>query len=134
MRYVLTLVALVVIAAIGCGGTDEPPSPTPRPTSTPRPTPTPAPSPEIVGRSTTELGGLFADYTIQVHCTVRNNGSTGQMTVLAELDGLGGAWTKRDSSVVGSNEERLFTFDFPEVETQLFGDNSYTYNCAVRVP
>ena len=92
------------------------------------------PEPEIVGRSATEGGGLFGDATVQVECQVRNTGATGSITVRAAVDAQNGAWTKLQTSVIGKGETRTFTFDFPEVEYQLFGDNSYEYNCGWKVP
>ena len=92
------------------------------------------PKPEIVGRSASELTELFGDYAWQVDCTVRNNGDSGQITVVADFNGYGGAWTKRETSTIGSGEERLFTFQFPEAIFQLFSDSSATYMCGWELP
>ena len=92
------------------------------------------PKPEIVGRSASEIAELFGDYAWQVDCTVRNNGDSGQITVVAKLDGFGGAWTKRETTTIGSGEERLVSFQFPEAEFQLFGDSDAQYTCNWELP
>ncbi len=92
------------------------------------------PEPEIVGRSASESAELFGDYAWQVDCTVRNNGDSGQVTVVAELDGFGGAWTKRETTTLQSGQERLVSFQFPEAEFQLFGDSNAQYTCNWELP
>ena len=54
------------------------------------------------------------------------------MTVTGFLDAANGAWTKRQSSVIGEGESRAFTFVFTEIEYQLLGDNSFEYECGLE--
>jgi hypothetical protein len=93
----------------------------------------PRPKPEVVGQSTSDISGLF-DTAARVTCEIRNAGDTGSVTVIGSLDAQNGAWTKRQSSVIGARETRTFSFDFPELEFALFADNSYTYRCDWELP
>ena len=90
------------------------------------------PEPEIVGRSATESGSLFGDATVHVECEIRNAGDTGNVIVTAFVDAQNGAWIRRQISVISGGETRAFTFDFPEVEYQLFVDNSFEYECGLE--
>ena len=85
---------------------------------------------EIVGRSASDNESL-GDYTVIVERDIRNGGGSGRVTVTASVDAQNGAWTKRQTSVIGEGESRAFTFVFPEVEYQL-GDNSFEYNCGLE--
>ena len=87
---------------------------------------------EIVGRSASDGTDLFGDYTVRVECDIRNGGGSGRVTVTAFVDATIGAWTKRQSSVMREGESRTFTFDFPEIEDQSVGDNSYEYVCGLE--
>ncbi len=86
------------------------------------------PKPEIVG-VTARDGAPGLDYTVWVDCTVRNNGASGDITVVAELSG-GGSWEKRETVSVGKNAERKVTLAFPEATFLNTGLNGYQYNCS----
>jgi hypothetical protein len=86
---------------------------------------------EIVGRSASDSSEL-GDYTVRVECDIRNGGGNGRVTVTAFVDAQNGAWTKRQTSVIGEGESRAFTFVFTEIEYQLLGDNSFEYDCGLE--
>ncbi len=87
---------------------------------------------EIVGRSASDSSDRLGDYTVRVECDIRNAGGSGRVTVVASVDAQNGAWTKRRSTVFDEGESQTFTFDFPEVEDQSLGDNSFEYNCVLE--
>ncbi len=92
------------------------------------------PAPEIVERSTTQTTPLNGDPSVQVLCTIRNNGDSGAITALASLDSSVGSFTEHQTLTLVNNEERQITFEFPEFEYQLFGNNGYEYSCGWELP
>ncbi len=92
------------------------------------------PAPEIIERSTTQTTPLVGDPLVQVLCTIRNNGESGAITALASLDSSVGSFTERQTLSIASNEERQITFEFPEFEYQLFGNNGYEFSCGWELP
>jgi len=93
---------------------------------------TSGPELEITSQSTSDTSVLFGDYVVHVQCRVRNTGGEGKVTVTAFVDAVNGSWRKHQNSLIGENETQSFTFDFPEVENRLLGDNSYEYSCGLR--
>ena len=92
------------------------------------------PAPEIVDRSTTQIIPSSGDPLVQVLCTIRNKGESGAITALASLDSSVGSFTERQTLSLASNEERQITFEFPEFEYQLFGNNGYEFSCGWELP
>ena len=84
------------------------------------------PKPEVVG-ATSRTGAPGFDYTIYVDCTVRNRGSGGQVTVLAELN-ADGFWKKEQTVFIAEDATQKVTFTFPE---PAFGF-SHNYKCGVE--
>ena len=89
---------------------------------------------QFIDSSTSEVTDSFGNYTLRVNCTVRNNGDAAQVTVSAQLDGLGGSWTESETSEIGPNEQYPFTVLFPEVEREPPGFSDFTYSCTTSVP
>ena len=79
--------------------------------------------------SSTEFTDSLGNYSLEVRCTFLNIGDTGQVTVTAKVDGLGGLWVESETSKMASNEERPFTFTFLEVVRQQFGSGGYDISC-----
>ncbi len=92
------------------------------------------PAPEITERATTQTTPPSGDPLVQVLCTIRNDGDSGTITALASLDSSVGSFTERQTVSIASNEERQITFEFPEFEYQLFGNNGYEYSCGWELP
>ena len=103
--------------------------------STAAETVTAGPDPEIIDRSTTQTsppGGANATASVpvvQVLCTVRNNGESGAIDVLASVDSSVGSFTGRQTVTLVSDEERQIKFEFPEFDYQVFGNNGYEFSC-----
>ncbi len=85
------------------------------------------PAPEIVG-ATSRSGSPGLDYTVWIDCTVRNNGDTGEITLVAELRN-GEFWRKREVISLSADTERLVTFAFPEATVLRAGLSGYKYSC-----
>ena len=85
------------------------------------------PLPEVVGTHSTD-GFPGLNYTVYVHCTVRNSGASGNVTVSANLAN-GGSWTKRTSAFIASGSEKEVRIAFPEASLLGTGLGGYRFQC-----
>jgi len=85
------------------------------------------PRPEIVGVTARESFGF--DYKVFVDCTVKNNGTTGTITVQANLSN-GGRWKKERTLAIAEGATELVTLEFPEATLLGTGLSGYRYNCS----
>ena len=87
---------------------------------------------EIVRQSATDSGALLSDTPVLVECEVHNAGDAGNVIVIAGVEAQNGAWSKRQISIVLGGRTRVFLFEFPEVEYQPRGDNSFEFECGLE--
>ncbi len=105
MRPFVAILALVLLAACGPGGTDARPPPSP----TPSPTPSPSPTPDVLAAMALFEGTYTGSWTNQTF------GSTGPITVVVKLDRAAG--TVSITLTLGGN---VFGMPAPAPETVTF--------------
>jgi hypothetical protein len=90
-------------------------------------TPPPPPKPAIVERAARdlELGG------IEVTCTVRNDGSGGNIEVAVTVDSEDGYWKKSETVWIDKDRESTVAKDFQEVSSGL-ANRRLQYACSAK--
>ena len=91
-------------------------------TLTPTPTPIPPPVQEIVGHTWHKADAGFLTWELEVECTIRNNGGSGNIEVAVTYDSSGAYWKKRAKVVT----------EFPEVTGGILFSPSGNYACTAK--
>lgn len=90
-------------------------------------TPPPPPQPAVVERAARDLesGG------IEIECTVRNDGSSGNIEVAVTVDSEDGYWKESEAVWIEKDRESKVAKEFPEVSSGL-ESRRLQYTCSAK--
>ena len=91
------------------------------------------PDPEVVGRTARKVDAGFLAWELEVQCTIRNNGSSGNVEVAVTVDSSDGYWKKREVVWIDKSREQKVIIDFPEVGGGLlYSPDDLKYGCKAQ--